>query len=324
MREPGSDPNQDEFSVLKTSLLLSCCFILPIFSPVPFSWFSGFLAVPVFYLLRTLPKQRGKVVIRNTLLLVGLLGLASFEKLPAVALTLTFIPLGYSLYASAEKGEAPWMGVGKGTLVLAATWLLFGLGLAASFGVNPYTELKLNLDNLLSELYETAKTSEIPADALIDFKQWVDSMRELAPRILPGVLVTSIMITVWMNQLLGNIILIKTRPERAAWPEYRNWLVPDKFVWVLITAGIILLIGSGTLRDLGLCVCFISGVIYFFQGLAILFHYFNKWKIPNLLRIIMVLVIIIQTMAFLLVAVVGLIDTWKDFRQLRPNDPQPV
>jgi len=65
-------------------------------------------------------------------------------------------------------------------------------------------------------------------------------------------------------------------------------------------------------------------VVYFFQGLAILFHYFNKWNIPTPLKIIIVLIILIQAMAFILVALVGLIDTWKDFRQLRPNDPQPV
>ncbi|MDH4317995.1 MAG: YybS family protein, partial [Desulfobulbaceae bacterium] len=250
MKEPGTDSHPNGFSALKTSLLLSCCFILPIFSPVPFSWFTGFLAVPVFYLLRTVPKQRGKVIVLNTILLVGILALASFEKLPAIILTLTFIPLGYSLHASAEKDEAPWMGVGKGTLVLAATWLLFGLGLAAGYKVNPYTELKQNLDNLLSELYETAKTSNLSADVLLDFKERVDFIRELTPRILPGALLTSTLTTVLINQLLGNVILMKTKPERVPWPEYREWAIPDKFVWVLITAGIVLLIGSGTFRDL--------------------------------------------------------------------------
>ena len=57
--------------------------------------------------------------------------------------------------------------------------------------------------------------------------------------------------TAWINQVAGNGILRKIKPERTPWPEYRKWVVPDKFVWVLITSGILLLIGIGFVKDLG-------------------------------------------------------------------------
>ncbi|MDH3347938.1 MAG: YybS family protein [Desulfobulbaceae bacterium] len=324
MKGPGDNSIQDKATMLKITILLSSCFILPVVFPSPFSLITGFLAVPVFYILRTIPEPEGKQIIRNGILLVGVAGLLSLKALPDVIFSLTFIPLGYSLHVSAQKNEAPWIGVIKGALVLGTSWLIFWLGYAAGFDVNPYTELKQILDNWLSELYEIYKNNDIPADVLLNRQKEFVLLKELIPRILPGVLLSSVVMTAWINQVTGNGILRKIKPERTPWPEYRQWVVPDKFVWVLITSGILLLIGIGFLKDLGLCMIFISWVIYFFQGLAVLLHYFNKWNTPKAIRIIIVLFTCIQTTAFFVLAMFGLADIWRDFRQLRQNDTQSV
>jgi uncharacterized protein YybS (DUF2232 family) len=62
------------------------------------------------------------------------------------------------------------------------------------------------------------------------------------------------------------------------------------------------------------------GLLYFFQGLAVLIHMLDKWKVPLYLRLLILVILVLQSYSLLFLAVVGVADVWLDFRQRHQPD----
>jgi uncharacterized protein YybS (DUF2232 family) len=60
----------------------------------------------------------------------------------------------------------------------------------------------------------------------------------------------------------------------------------------------------------------VAGVVYLFQGLAIVSYYFERWKLPRLFRTAAYAIILIQQFFTLGAMLLGLFDMWFDFRRL--------
>ena len=91
-------------------------------------------------------------------------------------------------------------------------------------------------------------------------------------------------------------------------------------MWFLIAAFALLLVGRGGVKDVGRSLVLLSGMLYFFQGVAIVVHVLNRWKLPRAFRFLVYVLLGLQSYGMLLVAVVGLADTWADFRRLDRED----
>jgi uncharacterized protein YybS (DUF2232 family) len=304
-------------------LLLSSAFILSAVSPFFLGWLTGFLAVPVIYILRDSGEKQGGMIIRNSLILAFVAAVLYLPILPAILFSFTLVPLGYSLHKSAIRGKDGFRAGGTGVIVLAASWLLFWTGFGIARGFNPYIHLLQMMDGGLKETLELYnKSSQFSPEVLLDIELMVGELRSLIPRILPGLLGCCVIITVWLNQIVCNALLQRFKPENAPWPRYSTWQLPDKLVWLPIGAGILVLAGSNGTRDIGLCVGMACCVIYFFQGFAIFIHLLEKWKIPGLFRIVLYLIIVVQSFGFIMLAMLGLADVWLDFRKLQQHNQQ--
>jgi uncharacterized protein YybS (DUF2232 family) len=60
--------------------------------------------------------------------------------------------------------------------------------------------------------------------------------------------------------------------------------------------------------------------IYFFQGIAIVSFYFEKKKLPRVLRFVLYSFIALQQIILLVVIGLGFFDIWLNFRKLEVND----
>lgn len=303
------------------TLLIAAAFLLPVASPSLFGWMNGLLAVPVFFLFKTTDDERlATLYIRNGLILAAV-GALFFKQLVLIVFAMAMLPLGYSLYRSAQQSDDPSTAGAKGIITLGLSWFIFWAVYGIITGMNPYTSLLDMLDGSFSQIIEIYRnSSDLPADMLYKLEQIVTEIREFLPRVLPGLLAGSVIITVWLNQVIGNYLLLRLRPDKAAWPRYCRWRLPDKLVWLVIVAAILSLVGNGTTKSAGYCLVIVSVMLYFFQGMAVFIHFLDRWNVPMYLRIILYVILAVQSYGLLLLAMMGIADIWLDFRKLARDE----
>ena len=118
----------------------------------------------------------------------------------------------------------------------------------------------------------------------------------------------------WLNILMANWLLKKK--GIAAWEDFQELKLPEWLVWIFILAGLGLFGPSQSLlNNLGLNLLIITGTLYFIQGFAVISSLFNKWSVPNPVRVVFFFFIIIQAYSIILLTLLGLADIWLNFRK---------
>ena len=306
-------------------LSVAVFFFLPIAVPGLFGWLNGLLAVLIFLLLQTAADEwRAGQQIRNGLLMAGL-GSLLLGRFSMFFFTLTMLPLGYSLHRSVTQRKSPAEAGAAGVVVLALSWFLFWSSYGMISGMNPYIVLLAEMDTFMVQLIAAYRTSsELPVEILYNFEQIIEGIRELFPKILPGLLGGTILTTVCINLVVSGGLLRRLAPEKAFWPPYSEWRLPDRVVWLLITVFALLLFGQGWVKHVGLSLVIVSGLLYCFQGAAVVIHTLNRWNLPRAFRFFAYVLLLFQGYGAMLLFFVGVADTWVDFRRLdhedKPND----
>ncbi|MCI5146614.1 MAG: DUF2232 domain-containing protein [Candidatus Electrothrix sp. AR3] len=179
--------------------------------------------------------------------------------------------------------------------------------------------LDKSLEHWITQLEFYSAHSDLQAEAQYNLKiavQAISGMRTvLLPKILPGLLAGTTVVTVWLNMVTANYLLHKIQPKKAAWPAFRYWQLPDKLIWLLIAALALSLTAIGNLQTTGYCLTIVSVLLYFLQGVAIFVHLLNRWNIPIFWRIILY-IIMAQSYGLFILTVAGIADTWANFRKL--------
>ncbi|MBM3278780.1 MAG: DUF2232 domain-containing protein [Candidatus Handelsmanbacteria bacterium] len=98
---------------------------------------------------------------------------------------------------------------------------------------------------------------------------------------------------------------------------FRNWRPWDALIWVLI-AGLVLLLGTeGIAAELGLNLFVATGALYALQGLALVRFSCWRLKVSGWLEVFLYLTLgFTAGLSVLLLAGLGLLDTWFDWRRL--------
>lgn len=281
------------------------------------AWLHGFVALPVLYYLVCFGRQQGVRLIATALLIAGVIS-AIFGAFAAFLFSLAVVPLGYILAKSTYYRESSSLAGIKGVMVLAATWLLLGVIYGVISGTNPYHDALASIDNILALTYlQYREAAELPDATLREVEFAFEQLRLLTARMFPSLLLTSVIFTVWLNMLLGHWLLLKMAPTLAPWHDFKKWRLPDLFVWVAILAGMQLLLPVQVLKTLGLNVVFVMGVLYFFQGLAVLSTFLAKWTVPRIFKVFIYVLVLVQVYGIILLSLTGLADVWVDFRKIK-------
>jgi uncharacterized protein YybS (DUF2232 family) len=130
----------------------------------------------------------------------------------------------------------------------------------------------------------------------------------------------SIVLIVWLNMMVSTWLLHKVWPDKSPWQEYRYWRLPDQCVWLLIAGVGLALIGEGYIQTTGYTVAVLMALIYFFQGTAVFAHLLHRWNVPAIWRFFLYFIVAAQSYGMLLLTVIGIADTWADFRKLAQDD----
>jgi len=150
-----------------------------------------------------------------------------------------------------------------------------------------------------------------------DLQMVFTRLRTVIPRVLPGMIAMSALSIIWLNMALANWLL--KRNSFPAWPDFKDWRLPEPVVWPLIVAGFLLFV-PGQVNTVALNVVMVLFTLFHIQGFAILLNLFEKWSVPHPVRIFLIPILIIQAYGIILLALLGIADIWADFRKPKSND----
>ena len=141
---------------------------------------------------------------------------------------------------------------------------------------------------------------------------------------LPSGLIILMMITlavgvIWDRRLMTMLKL----QDRRFFDRHRltTFTVPDVCVWLVMLAilGAFLKHSFAPVTLIAINAINVFVVLYFFQGLAIVAHAFRTFKVNPFWQGIWYVLIVLQL--FLLVAVLGFVDFWLEFRERLARKP---
>ncbi len=312
----------DGMKIGKYILIVAGVFLLPSLQIALFGWIYGLVPLLVFYYLCRYGSQTGgRYILYGILVALGL-GVI-LQVASQIMLALTLVPAGFILARSAKQGETPALAGLKAFVVLCASWFLFAGMIGISAGHNPYSMFLLSINQGMDEALKMYQENEkIPAESLYLLAQSFSQIKELLSRLMPAILTSIALITVWLAMVLGNRLLHKNTGD-GPWPDYQYWHLPEKLVWSVIAAAILALLPLPAARTLGFNLLLIVSTIYCFQGLSIVLFFLNKWKVPLFIRSLLYLIIFFQSLGTIFLSVIGLADVWFDLRHASSQDSKP-
>ncbi len=314
----GSEAQKQWRAIAVTTLLC----VLPVANPV-FEWLRTFIPLAPFYFSVSLGRKIGRHICLIAFVIAGLVSLLA-KDIGNVIFPLTLFPVGFLMAWAMEKRKTvAWTGL-TATLLVLLGWVLGGLLFWQTTGNNPYVEGLNAMDQAFADMAAMYKTSgDFPPDVVADIERGFDQARQKLPGIFPALLIMSAIIISWLNLALGNRLLGRYAPDKAVWPPYRFWRLPENLVWLLILAGILTILPVASLKMFGINGLLILGCIYFLQGLAVLFAMLVRWDAPKPIRFFIYFFIFIQTYSVVLLAFLGILDVWKDLGKIYKEEEKP-
>ena len=255
--------------------------------------------------------------------------------LTAVIIVFQFMDLSWAGYyflfyaaLAAVLGEAPAWGLaedramGAAALAGLAMALLVFLGAALASGLDFDAMLKVHWQRELSMVLGMYGQMGVKPEALMDLRQTLETVGGLFYRLSAGLLTVGSLLVAWANLLFVRS-LIRRRDHQAAalMRPLIFWKAPERLVWLLIAAGALMVLAEGFWFWAGANLVMILGVLYFFQGLAVLAFWLAKKNVPPFLRTGIYILLALEFFLAVLVAAAGLFDLWFNFRRLNSQKP---
>ena len=200
-------------------------------------------------------------------------------------------------------------------MATAASAVLLTVG-AAFRSMAPVEMLKVDLSQNMERTLELYRSMGMPMEQNQDIPTIAKQMASRMLEIVPALTVMGCTILVWANFLICDKIVELRKSWSPRWKELKLWQAPERLVWVLVASGFCVLIPVEVLKVIAINVLMVVALTYFLQGISIVAFYFEKKSVPKFIRGMVYVLIGIQQLLTLLVTVLGLFDTWFDFRKL--------
>ncbi|MFH1139811.1 MAG: YybS family protein [Pseudomonadota bacterium] len=329
-----------------TTVLFLAIMIVPLFG----IFMGTFTPVPLIISYRARGRLFGLATGGAALVLVGAFYLLSGSPL-GVLVFLEYCILGVVLGEGMLRGLPPGRLVGLGAGAVIAFGLVLLVATSSGEGEGPFSRGKSIVERQVREslqLYDEVVSGSAAPDRLPPGRNPDDDLpaesRTESPfpdsndagimdagtpdarieplvegliRVFPSLMVMGTVLVSWANFLMTRMFLTRRGVTLPDQPNLKNWQAPEHLVWPLIGSGFALFLFSGAVSSLGLNGLIILGLVYFFQGLAIVAFWLDRKKAPRFFRVLTYTLIALQQYLTLGVALLGLFDMWLDFRKLK-------
>jgi uncharacterized protein YybS (DUF2232 family) len=204
-----------------------------------------------------------------------------------------------------------------GAAILLGVAVIGGLGGEQEIGQAWRAYWQSEVDTAL-RLY--GEGGALDPEQLGDARQALLSAGSWLLHLAPGILGGGALLLAWVNQLIVRAWEARRRPA-APRQVLNQWRSPEPLVWLVIVAGAVTWAAEGGLYWAGVNLLVVLGVVYFFQGMAVIAYWFEKKNAPRFLRAGLYLLIVVEAFLAGGGALAGLFDIWFNFRRLESKPP---
>ena len=211
--------------------------------------------------------------------------------------------------------------IAVGLVVLTALLSVMAYSLVSGHGLGEiYTETVQRMGLYVDNISDSSRLGEEEMRQL----QWV---MDLWRRLLTGIWIsTLIFLVTFYTLLIRGWIAAAGLIETEKLAPLSAWTLPFPFVLMFILLASTVLLTEGTPRYTALNLFLPLGTLYGIQGVIVAGHMFTRWALPPFFRAVFLAFGIISfPMVFMVsIALVGLFDTWIDFRRRWPIPERPA
>ncbi len=189
------------------------------------------------------------------------------------------------------------------------------------------SQIKQQIEESIAETLQTYETMEVDPEQKRVFQQAAVTVKDFMLKAYTGVYASITLLIVIANCFASKLLLTRMGYDLGDLSPFIKLVLPEPLVWgFIISASFVVLtslslVNSALIQLLGLNLTLIFTTFYLVQGLAILVFWGGRSRLPRPLKWLGLFLLIVQPFFLLLIAVVGLFDTWFDLRKLKQ---QPV
>lgn len=291
---------------------------------IPVLGFAGFFLLPLpvlFYRVR-FGGQAALIVSAVSLLIIsGVTGGFGADA----ALMAGMMGLGFLLGQYLENDTPADKTIAYSTLTILAAAFVAIVVIGNLAGTGPFGLISGYIEKNLELMVAAYKQLDVSEEAIRAIDESMGRLHYALMAVFPAIIAATLIITAWVNLLLGRFILKTAGFTSPALERLNLWQAPEQLVWGVIACGILLLLPFQPMRVIAANILMVAIIVYLLQGFAVISFYFDKKDVPLFIRIIVYAAVAIQQFLLLFVVGVGFFDTWFNLRRINTGDnDQPV
>ena len=213
--------------------------------------------------------------------------------------------------------------------VVAACGIVLGAGLvgillysiAANTGI--YALVSGYVAKNLALSIDLYKGIGIPQETIDTISGSLDQIQFVLVRILPSLAAASTLFVAWTNLIAARPIMERRGLSFPDFGHLNRWQAPERLIWGVIGCGLLIFLPVTDIRLIGVNGLLVLLTIYFIQGIAIVSFFFEKKKLPRVIRVVLYMMIALQQLFLLVIICIGLFDMWINFRKIDTNKREP-
>lgn len=203
--------------------------------------------------------------------------------------------------------------------LLVPALLLFGG--AKYFGFSLVTEIRGGLEWTMERMAALQEKSGLEGEEVLFLKTQASAIVSQIMGLLPSAAVNLTLFLIALNAGFLKRWSLEAKPF-PGWVDFPLWRLREKWIWIPILSGSLFFLNHYFFHErllgvVALNFLVLAAGVYFFQGLAIAFFFFQK-RLPPITRLFayLLMFLFLQVMGVVIV-LVGLFDFWFDFRRLK-------
>lgn len=270
--------------------------------------------LPIFYYHSRLGRLRGLTVLAVSFLAAYvILDLAAHRANPSALFMIGFT--GVLLSEVVKKNFT----VEKTFLLASSALFCCGAGFilyhAFRSGIAPWQMVEAHIALVIEENIKLYAQMNISDEQVLMLRENAPQLNLFFTGIFPALGLSCIVLMVWINLLAGRRLF---QMSGVAFPDFGDlagWKAPERLIWIAIIAGGMLFIPLKGITVVGMNLLIICGLIYLFQGLAIVAFFFRQKQVHKMFRLLFYGLILVQQYMLIVIIAFGLFDMWVDFRK---------
>ena len=248
-----------------------------------------------------------------TLLPAALLGVVT-----ALFFLLGFGVLGVGLGYLARRCKTGAEVMLYGLVISLVSKLVLMVILIKTTGLNPFSLDGASFQETLDSVVGLYGTVGLSAESVEAMRGQFETMIALLPRIFPALLVMASAMDCFLSYVISGAIVKRLGGMALPpLPSFAQWRFPKSVFWALLAAMVLQLLGPSLgpfAVEAGLNLRLIVSMLFFFQGLSVVWFYLVSRKIIAPLRYLLIFLLAFIPFLSQIVLVLGVVDIWYDLR----------